>query len=57
MAQEKQYVYAEAFNGMTVRVPVDKYEAWEKQQEAYRKGEKKADPKVVEEILSKLRGK
>lgn len=56
MAQEKMYIYAEAHNGLTVRVPVDRYDEWKKRQEEYKSGKRKADPKVTEEVLRKLKG-
>lgn len=59
MAQEKGYIYAEAYNGLTVRVPADQYEKWSKEQELYRTGKKKpqADPEMVAKIMARLRGK
>lgn len=35
---EKQYIYATAANGITVRIPAEKYEAWKKAQDEIRAG-------------------
>ena len=56
MAQEKMYIYAEAHNGLTVRVPMDRYDEWKKRQEEYKNGTRKADPKVVEQLLKRMKG-
>ena len=37
MAEKKKYLYVEAANGLTVRIPAGKYTQWKKAQE---KGEK-----------------
>lgn len=59
MAEKKQeYVYDKAFNGLTVRIPADKYEAWKAEQEAYKSGKKKpqANPELVAALRRKLLG-
>ena len=58
MAQEKTYIYAEAYNGLTVRVPLDKYKEWKAEQDLYRTGKKKpqANPELVAKIKAQLKG-
>lgn len=56
MAQEKTYIYATAHNGLTVRVPMDKYPEWKKRQEEYKNGTRQPDPQVTEAILKQLKG-
>ena len=54
MAQKKQaYIYDTAYNGLTVRIPADKYEQWKARQEEYRSG--KRQPKADQELAEKLR--
>ena len=48
---EKKYIYAKAANGMTVRIPAEKYPAWKKAQEQ----QAPVDEKQVAE-LKKLLG-
>lgn len=50
---EQAYIYDKAFNGMTVRIPADKYEQWKQRQEEYRTG--KRQPKADPEMVGKLR--
>ena len=54
---EKKYIYAKAANGLTVRVPEDQFEAWEKRQEELRAGTRKPDPEMVKKLTELLEGK
>ena len=55
MAQKK-FIYATAANGLTVRVPAERYEQWKKAQEELKAGKSKADPQMVKQLAS-LMGK
>ena len=57
MAQSsrKGHVYATGANGLTARVPADKMTAWQKAQEEIKSGRRKADPQIVEQLLSLMR--
>ena len=46
MAEKKKYLYVEAANGLTVRIPAEKYTQWKKAQE--KGGE--ADLQTVKQI-------
>lgn len=48
--REKAYVYAEAANGLTVRIPVDSLEEWSKAQDEIRAGTRQPDPQRAQEI-------
>lgn len=39
MAKEKEYVYVEAANGMTARIPRDRLKQWQEGQERLKRGE------------------
>lgn len=54
---EKTYIYAEAANGMTVRIPEDKYPQWKKTQDEIRAGTYKRDPRMVEQLRSLMEKK
>lgn len=50
---EKTYIYDTAYNGVTVRVPAEKYEAWKKEQELYKSG-KKQPPESAQQMAQEL---
>ena len=56
----EQVYYMEAANGMTVRVPASRLEAWEAEQDKIRRGEsseqREYGKKLVEGILSRIYG-
>ena len=54
---QKKYIYAEAANGLTVRIPMEKYDAWKTAQDEIRSGERKADPQTVARLRSLLEKK
>ena len=57
MAKET-YIYDTAANGMTVRIPLSRYEAWKKAQDEIRAGKKfVADPEMKKRLLSLIRKK
>lgn len=47
-----KYIYAEAANGLMVRIPLDKYPAWQKAQEEIKAGKRKADPQTAQQLRS-----
>lgn len=54
---EKAYVYAEAANGLTVRIPLDKYDEWKEAQDRIRRGEKvEPDPEMVNRLKALMLG-
>lgn len=57
MAEEKQYIYAEAANGLTVRIPADRYDSWKKTQDSTRAGTYKRDPQMLEQLRSLMKNK
>lgn len=52
MKKETTYIYAQAANGMEVRIPADKYESWKKAQDELRAGTRKPDQKTAERLRS-----
>ena len=48
----KKYVYATAANGLEVRIPLDKYPAWQKAQEEIKAGKRKANPQTAQQLRS-----
>ena len=49
---EKQYIYATAANGITVRIPAEKYEAWKKAQDEIRAGRKGDTSQTAKQLRS-----
>ncbi len=45
------YIYAKAANGMTVRIPADKYEKWKKTQDEMKQGKRPAEARQTEKSL------
>ena len=55
--QNRTYVYAEAANGLTVRVPLDRYDEWKETQDRIRRGEKvEPDPEMVKRLTDFMKG-
>lgn len=54
--QPKAYIYVEAANGMTVRIPADKYDDWKAAQERIKRGEKVADTEMVKKLTALMKG-
>lgn len=57
LKKEVQYVYAEAANGLTVRIPTNKYEDWQKAQGEIRAGKRKANPEMVKSLRAMMEKK
>jgi hypothetical protein len=54
----KNDIYATAANGMTVRIPADKYPQWKATQDKIKAGEKvEPDPEIVKRLRSLMTGK
>lgn len=54
----ESYVYAEAANGLMVRIPKDKYPQWKETQDRIRAGEKiEPNPEIVARLRSLISGK
>ncbi len=53
----KQFIYDTAANGLTVRIPADKYEVWRAEQDKIRAGTSQADPQTVARLRSLMGGK
>ncbi len=53
----KKFIYDTAANGLTVRIPADRYEAWKAEQDKIRAGTSKADPRTVARLRSLMGGK
>ena len=53
---EKKYIYATAANGMTVRVPADRFEEWKQAQEKIRTGQPVDTKETQEQLLRLLLG-
>ena len=53
---EQSFIYATAANGLTVRIPADRYESWKKTQDEIRAGTYKDDPQTVKQLASLMRG-
>lgn len=49
---EKKYIYAKAANGMTVRIPAEKYPAWKKVQDEIRAGKTPDSLRKMQEQLT-----
>ena len=49
-----RFIYAKAANGLTVRIPLEKFERWKKAQDEIRAGKRKADPETVKRLASHL---
>jgi hypothetical protein len=55
---EKKYIYSKAANGMTVRIPAEKYPAWKKAQDEIRAGRiPDSVRKMEEQLASALKSK
>ena len=54
--EDKNYVYAEAFNGMTVRVPEDKLDEWSQHQDDLKTGKAKPDKEWEDEVVRYILG-
>lgn len=52
MQSKGPFIYAKAANGMTVRIPMDEYQSWEKAQDEIRAGKRTADPQMVKQLTS-----
>lgn len=50
--QERKYIYATAANGLEVRIPVENFEAWSREQDKIRAGNSKAQAQTVERLRS-----
>lgn len=54
---EKKYIYDQASNGMTVRIPADQYIEWKKTQEAISRGERTSNSQeMVEKLTAMFKG-
>ena len=53
----KAYIYATAANGLTVRIPADRFESWKKAQDEIRAGTRQANPETAKLIASFLEKK
>lgn len=53
MAQKKgKFIYATAANGLTVRIPAENFDRWQKAQDEIRAGKSQADRQTVERLRS-----
>ena len=53
----EETIWAEAANGMMVRVPLSRYEAWKAEQDKIRRGESQPDPEIKKQMRSSLESK
>lgn len=54
---QKKYIYAEAANGLTVRIPAERYPQWKAVQEEIKAGKRKTDPQQVRQLASLMEKK
>ena len=54
MKVEKAYIYVEAYNGATVRIPKDKYHEWKATQEKLKAGETVPEVQQMAKQLASL---
>ncbi len=54
LKEETQYIYAKAANGLTVRIPANKYQDWQKAQDEIRAGKRKANPEMVKSLRAMM---
>ena len=47
-----EYIYTTAANGLTVRIPADRYPQWKEKQDEIRAGKSKVDPQMTERLRS-----
>lgn len=51
---QKKCIYAEAANGITVRIPEESYGTWKKAQDEIRAGTRQADLQTAKQLRSLL---
>ena len=56
MAQQRKFIYAQAANGLTVRIPEEHFEAWQKGQDEIRAGMSEADRQTAALLASLIKG-
>lgn len=57
MHMQEDTIWAEAANGMMVRIPISRYEAWKAEQEKIKRGESTPDPEIKKQLRSSLESK
>lgn len=55
MEEQKKYVYAKGYKGLTARVPADKLKEWSKHQAALNSGKERPDSKEADSFLEYIR--
>ena len=54
MKADKAYIYVEAYNGDTVRIPKDSYHSWKAAQDKLKAGEKLPETQQIAKRLASL---
>ena len=55
--EQRKFIYATAANGLTVRIPAENFEQWQRAQDEIRAGKLQADPQMTEQLRSLMEKK